>query len=233
MKKINVLLIAVLSSIFFSCGNKEGKNDTNEDVALKELAKACSCNELVLTEKEKDEDEDGNISLLGKNITKKGSKELFTGICVEKDQNDSIVKKLDVKNGWLIKEISKVKIANKYITTIDMTYDNAEPSDGYTLIYKNSPKYYYTANCEEFKNGILYNYWSLSILDNDEQLFFKSELINGENPENDGKLKGMTDFEDTISPFGWCLNHPTSVEKCLKALNLIKTETPRFDYWKV
>jgi hypothetical protein len=231
MKKINVLLIAVLSSIFFSCGNKEGKSDTNEDVALKELAKACSCNELVLTEKEKDED--GNISLLGKNITKKGSKELFTGICVEKDQNDSIVKKLDVKNGWLIKEISKVKIANKYITTIDMTYDNAEPNDGYNLIYDNSPKVYYTTNCEEFKNGILYNKWSLSIMDDDDNLFFESELINGENPENEGKPKWMTDFDDMISPYGWMLRYPNSVEKCFQALKTIKTETPHFDYWKV
>jgi hypothetical protein len=39
--------------------------------------------------------------------------------------------------------------------------------------------------------------------------------------ENDGKLKGMTDLGIRLVP-GWCLNHPTSTLKCLKALRSYK-----------
>jgi len=36
-------------------------------------------------------------------------KGLFTGLAVEKDQNDSIIRKVEIKNGWLIKDVKRIK----------------------------------------------------------------------------------------------------------------------------
>jgi hypothetical protein len=154
MKKINVLLIVMFSVVLVSCGGKSSdKKEVIEDAKV--VATDCGCEELILTETDKD----GNISEKLKGITKKGSKELFTGSCAEKDQNDSIVRKIDVKKGWLTKELSKEKNGNEYITIKDMSYENAEMKDGWFTKYtekdeQNNPNLRkFIGEYGEYKNG--------------------------------------------------------------------------------
>jgi hypothetical protein len=229
MKKINVLLIAVLSSIFFSCGNKEGNNVTNDAVALKEVAKDCGCNELVLTDKDKD----GNVFFLFKNITKKGSKELFTGNCVEIDQNDSVVKKLNIKNGWVIKNVIKEKVGNIYITMEDMNYENEEPSNGWNRkfpsIYNKDEKY--ICKYVEYKNGRMLNYWEVYIFDTPIQISARIFVKDGKDYENRAQPKWMPGSEYDLD-WGWTLTD-ISPKRKNEIINGLKGELPKFATWKI
>jgi hypothetical protein len=228
MKKINVLLIAVLSSIFLSCGNKEGKNDTNEAVALKEVAKDCGCNELVLTEKDKDE----NVYLLGKNITKKGSKELFTGNCVEIDQNDSIVQKLDIRNGWLIKKVIKEKVGNIYVTMEDMNFENEVSYNGWRrefdfITYNKDEKFI----CEyvEYKNGKAFNHWKVNIFV--DPITITVDILVKDGNRYGKQPKSMPDSEYN-NDWGWELRD-ISPKRKNEIINSLKGELPKFATWKI
>jgi hypothetical protein len=243
MKKINLLLITVLSSIFFSCGNKEGKNDTNDAVALKELAKACGCNELVLTDKDKD----GNVFFLSKNITKKDSKELFTGNCVEIDQNDSIVQKLDVKNGWLTNRVTRQKIRNKYITSEDMKYDQGDSSDGFIrLLDTDENDNYFVSYIVSYKNGELYDRFSIFLSGNKEgkpnNISLLFEYSKGKYGAPKVTPKCMPESEFTGSQFlrngTTDMTSPSfdvkdiSPERYYEILNCLNKEYPQFEYWR-
>jgi hypothetical protein len=221
MKKINVLLIAVLSSIFFSCGNKEGKNDTNEAVALKEVAKDCGCNELVLTD-------------LSKNITKKGSKELFTGNCVEIDQNDSIVKKLNIKNGWLTKKVVKEKVGNIYVTMEDMNYENEVPSNGWSrefpnFTYNEDEKFIY--EYVEYRNGKAFNHWTVNIKVDPITISVDILVKDGNRYGNRAQPKSMPDSEYSYN-WGWTLRD-ISPKRKNEIINGLKGELPKFATWKI
>ena len=120
MKKLNYVLLLVIGVILLSCGGKNSERKSNEPDAKEASVRDCLITEL-----------DGLDS--GKNIVKKGSKDLFTGIAIEKDQSDSIIRKVDIKKGWLIQEIKKQKVNEKYVVITDKKYENAKEISGYEL----------------------------------------------------------------------------------------------------
>jgi len=234
MKKINVLLIIVFSAIFLSCGKKEGNNDVTETEAAKEVVKDCGCNELELTET----DEDGNVSDKFKSITKKGSKELFTGSCVEKDQNDSIIRKVDVKNGWLTQRVIKDKFKNKYMTTEDMKYDQGSSSEGYYRLFaQDENKDYYVTNIKSYKNSEIYDEFSIFLNGNKEgnpyKISLSFEYNKGEYATTEVKTKCMPESEfSNFSGFRQSEVSDISPERYYEILDCLKKEYPQFDYWR-
>lgn len=238
MKKINVLLIIALSVIVFSCGKKEENKDAAKAAPEKEVIKDCGCNELTLIDEDSgiDTHEYGNFFGNFKNITKKGSKELFTGTCTEKDQNDSIIKKVDVKNGWLVKEVLKEKIGKIYVTTMDLNFENEKPSNGWVRYFtydEESQREKYFKKCIEYKNGKIFNEWSV-LCDTRDNL-----LIGVNINVKDGKEaqpyddimqpKCMPDSEFNVN---WSL-YDISPERYNEIINCLKGELPHFDYWKM
>lgn len=238
MKKINVLLIIVFSAIFLSCGKKEGNNDVTETEAAKEVVKDCGCNELELTET----DEDGNVSDKFKSITKKGSKELFTGSCVEKDQNDSIIRKIDVKNGWLIKQVLKEKTGNTYITTMDMNYENQLFFNGWYLEIEDvlsGSNEKYVSEFNEYKNGKSFNSWGAVIEHKINIISVTGDYKNGEYFDIKAfQPKCMQDSEFE-APYSFSKDNgqwrliDISPQKQSEVINCLKGELPHFDYWKI
>lgn len=220
MKKINVLFIVMFSIVLVSCGGKSSdKKEVIEDATA--VGTDCGCEELVLTTTDKD----GNVSDKFKSITKKGSKELYTGSCVEKDQNDSIIRKIDVKNGWLTKELSKEKNGNEYITIKDMSYENTEMKDGWFIKYaekdeQNNPNLSkFIGEYSEFKNGHKINNWSIQLYGTDYIMVSCKD-----------KPKCMTEAFKTGDI--WNLMD-LSEDNYIKTLNCLKDELPHFNYWKI
>lgn len=97
MKKFNYFALFTLGIVLISCGGKNSDSKEGKEVEVK-VATITDC---LITEL------DGIIE--GKNIAKKGTKDLYTGLAVEKDQNDSIIRKVEIKNGWLIKDVNLKK----------------------------------------------------------------------------------------------------------------------------
>jgi cobalamin biosynthesis Co2+ chelatase CbiK len=86
MKKLNYLVLLVLGIVLISFGRKNIENKETNIAEVKEaIIKECLISEL-----------DGLSSK--KNITKLGSKDLYTGIAVLKDQSESIIQKVEIKN---------------------------------------------------------------------------------------------------------------------------------------
>ena len=72
-----------------------------------------------------------------KDIKRKDEKDNFTGIGVEKDQNDSILNRAEIKNGWLVRYTHRIKAKDRYITIYDLTYDGGKIKDGFVNKYNN------------------------------------------------------------------------------------------------
>lgn len=178
MKK-QIGLLVILSVLTISCG---GKNEKKE-VVKTEVSEIvdCGCGDI----------DEGKLN-----------EKIFTGTCADKDQNDSIIKRQEFKNGYLIHQIERKKILNKYVTFLDMTYDNSEEKDGFSLEigdYKEDNKEesnYYTRGFSEYKNGKLFNDWEIYInfnIDNggtgDDffQIDAKLEVLNGEKFQINGE----------------------------------------------
>jgi hypothetical protein len=96
MKKQLVVASLIMLGIFtISCGGKNGETKSESEAKTEEVAD-CPCNSLM--------DESG--SLKNKN---------FTGICADKDQNDTIILNREYKNGYLLSELIKEKFNNSYV----------------------------------------------------------------------------------------------------------------------
>lgn len=238
MKKINLLLIIAFSVIVFSCGKKEEKKNAAEAAPEKEVINDCGCNELTLVDEDSgiDTQEDGNFFGNFKNITKKGSKELFTGSCTEKDQNDSIIKKVDVKKGWLIKEVLKEKIGKIYVTTMDLNFENENPSNGWVRYLNedgSNQNEKYFRKCIEYKNGKIFNEWSvISGTSNYLLIGVAIKVKDGKEAQLNSDIiqpKCMPDSEFNLS---WKLSD-ISPERYNEIFNCLKGELPHFDYWKI
>ena len=177
MKKTNYLFMTlVMSILLISCGgkneNKEGNTteitSSESDVPLDQLkSEHCTSNltDYIYTG---GENHDRDFFM---DIKRKGDKENFTGIGVEKDQNDSIINRAEIKNGWLVRYIHRIKKGKKYITISDLTYDDGKINDG-SLFKVNDEKGFeasriegisYISSLSKYKNGKENIEWEMTI----------------------------------------------------------------------
>lgn len=181
-KKISISLLIL--TLLISCNKKTEKNEIKgSENEMSEVAKSCNCDELDINK-----DSETIFLTLIHNLK---TKELYTGTCISKDQNDSITRKMEIKNGYLVHDIKKEKILNEYVVTQNMTYENKWYKDGFkleTLIYtdRNNKDNYYTRKYEEYKIGKIFNDWESSIFfsrddDDDYELRICLKTIKGKN----------------------------------------------------
>jgi hypothetical protein len=225
MKMIKILSTVMFGVLLFSCGGKStNKKDAVESETEKKevvIATDCNCSELKGIE---------NL----KGITKNGSNELFTGVCVEKDQYDIVIREVTVKNGWLVKETKKKKVQKDYITLSEYNYENGEISTKWNIKMDENSDYYYVYGFKETKgesNDI--NFWTIDII-NDE--IFVTRAI-----ENGVEYNGLKDYREKSKPkcfknaeyYGgtWSEKY-LSPEDLTKILDGLKSEFPHFNYWK-
>lgn len=157
-----------MSFVLLSCkGTNEDKTETKAINTEKEIAKTdCGCDELVLTD-----DEGKTIS---KGITKNGVKGLFSGNCIEKDMNDSIIKRLEIKNGFISREVNRKKVLDKYVDVLDYKYDYSEGrqvmQNGFEINVDHpigNSDFYYVKYCRIIKEGQIKEEYKLTTY-NDE-----------------------------------------------------------------
>lgn len=230
MRKFSYLMFLVMSVVLISCGGKNSESKENKEANTEEAtSKDCLISEL------------GGIEAK-KNIVKKGSKDLYTGVAIEKDQNDSIIRKVEIKNGWLVKEVSRKNIYGKYITDKEITYDNALPNGGYKSIiakrednnYKEIFQYvnaFYddidalSYDLVDASFGYTYsvevNYWG----DNDVSVIFRLP------PGGKHTLPNFTNKLEMEGDDYGAAKH-ISIQEMYQILDEMKKELPHFDYWK-
>lgn len=223
MKRLNYLALLVLGIVFISCGGKNSESKEGKEAEVKEATTTdCLISEL-----------DGIDTK--KNITKKGSKDLYTGTAVEKDQNDSIIRKVEIKNGWLIKEVTRKKIYKKYITDSEFDYENGEIVNKYSLEFgefsdENGNNFKYVS--EYSPTGYEYddNYYRVSPRYNKYDKTYQFDYIDN---REETPLNFTKDFrENSFSGKGKWIITDTSPEKIYQILDAMKKELPHFDYWK-
>lgn len=170
-----------MSALLISCGGKNEKKDGSTEIATSESD--CSIDQLNFSANIIDIiDEDDEF--ITKDIKKNDEKDLFTGVGVEKDQNDSIITKIEVKNGWLMRYIHRIKKDNKYITILDYTFDNGRIQDGFKMFTNNQlngtrttstgagltgvsvPGYDFINQLIRYKNGKSKPEWEVSLFPN-------------------------------------------------------------------
>jgi hypothetical protein len=229
MKKINLLLSVTISVIMISCGGKSNNKEKAEETDKKEVKVTdCICSEISGLD-------------AGKGITKIGSKDLYTGSCIEKDQNDSIVRKVEIKNGWLIREILREKIQKDYVTTKDWQFENGKIMNGFEIKfdqYQNNPNYNFISEYSEYKNGIYgFNSWKVDLNElspggaqSVSAIITKKNGVDYYSNDERSKPKCLTnpEFNMTI----W-LQNDISPEETSKILNCLKGELTHFNYWKI
>ena len=227
MKRLNYLALLVLGIVFISCGGKNSESKEGKEAEVKEATTTdCLISEL-----------DGIDTK--KNITKKGSKDLYTGLAVEKDQNDSIIRKVEIKNGWLIKDINLKKINDKYAAVSEFNYENAAITNKFELeisdfccddkINKFSYVSTYSPTNYEYDD----EYYSVSAGtsigdDNAYQVDFQGSAKASPNFLKDFEKNGGLRADGTQA---W-IARKISSEKMYQILDAMKKELPHFDYWK-
>ena len=168
MKKINLLSGFVFLILLLSCNGKTGNKSAGENETEKsEIENTCDFSEIEGEIPNMETGMFGDDDVVKFYPVKRKGK-LYTGVCIEKDQNDSILKKAEIRNGYLIHNLIRKKFNNKYIVIEDMNYDNLKPKDGkyYPMIGEyqlNGKPYNYTGTYGEYKNGQLYNFWNIGI----------------------------------------------------------------------
>lgn len=221
MKKLNYLVVLVLSVFLISCGGKNSEKKESNEVE----AKATASN-LLITEL------DGLASK--KNILKKGTKDLFTGLAVEKDQNDSIIRKVEVKNGWLVKDVTRKKINEKYITDSENNYENGQLIDKYHLEIgefsdESGNKFKYVSEYSPINFDYDDNYYEVSP---DYNKYDKTYQFDYRDNRTKTPLNFTKDFRQNGSSVeGKWIITDTSPEKIYQILDAMKKELPHFDYW--
>ena len=237
MKKIKILSAVMFSILLFSCGGKDSSKKDGLETEKQEVVADCNCSEIEFNGGQ------------AKNITKKGSKELFSGTCLEKDVHDSIIRKVIVDKGFIVEKLYRKKCKNGYITTLNYKYRNGEKLDGYELQIEekeksNSNKYGYVQFYEEIKNGDVYNKWSAFVTNWEVNgasdvisVTGKWEVKQGEKvgSENTNDIKDkpkcFNDNAKKIFPdFNW-IQEDLSLVQQSKILNDLKGEFPHFNYW--
>jgi len=220
MKKLNYLVLFVLGIVLISCG---GKNSENKETNIAEVKEAI-IKECLISELDHLHDK--------KNITKVGSKELFTGIAVEKDQSDSIITQIEVKKGWWVRKIVREKVNGKYFNISDYNYENTEISSGYELKISDEDTFLkgfrHIEEYKEYKNAKEYNSWECSINPEINQInyycFYKEGVYVKNQPSG-----CMKDYYDEY--YSRYMTNGESNEEYNRLLECLKKELPRFDYW--
>ncbi|WP_343592566.1 hypothetical protein [Flavobacterium sp.] len=251
MRKNNLILM-MISIILISCGSKNDNNELkekNEEIQKTQIVvnTDCQCSELNL-----EKNLLNGIPRKLKDIQKKDSNKPYTGTCIEKDQNDSIIRKVEIKNGWVNREIIRKKIEkNKsYITISDFTFEDATKTNGWKIDINElrekdeSISSYYVYSFEEIKNKNIYNRWSISLENRDlsynpsgeikygvYNIVFSPEIQNGQ--DKNWKPNCMS-TADSYSPnpghSPWEMKK-LSFEQFSKTMNELKKEVPHFNYW--
>ena len=234
MKKINLLLSVMIVVTMVSCGGKSHNKDESEETSgadKKEVKIAdCNCSE-VLTETNSNS-----------GFKRKGSKDLYTGSCVEKDQYDSIIQKADFKNGWMVKFIKKIKINNEYVQTEYTEYENGEEINSWSIKFNendyDSPNYKYITEYKESKNNKLINNWKIGL----SEYEITGICIEGAIIYKDGKSLDDFPSHEKARPKSfpnpeysmnfWRQNDISPDERDEILANL-KKELPHFNYWKI
>jgi len=215
----------MFSVLLFSCGGKStDKEEKSTDKKNEDVIADCNCSELT--------EADGEL----KGVTKKGSKELYTGVCVTKDQYDTITNKNTFKNGWLVNEIVKEKIGNEYIITKDIDYENGEP-DTYKYLKteeNNSAKLTFVKNYKEYKNKKAIIDYNITIFSGEKfSLAVSTHYRDGEefsHKKASPQPVCMLNSYETIDG-GWRLDD-LSQDRLYEILDDLKKEFPHFNYWK-
>lgn len=235
----------IAAAILISCGGKNSNSANGEETTKnKEAVIAdCNCHEI--------EDEYGT-NLAGnetreytKGLKKKDAKDLFSGTCVEKDQHDSIIKTVVVKNGWLIQQTLREKLGAKYRTKMDMKYDKLEYFDGFILEVDGlhtalENKYNYFKKYVQYEKGEELNKWFVNINSPRNISEYNTNNVKAIWGNKNGISMGLI---VGIEAKPNCLVNPEisdgffemkdiSPEEQIKTLNCLKEEFPRFDYWE-
>ena len=235
MKMIKILSTAVFSVLLFSCGGKETeKENDNSAKQMDEVVGDCNCSELT----DEDSWDIGSLDdpYIIKGVTKKDSKELYSGICITKDQHDTITRKHTYKNGWLIREIVKEKIGSEYIIVKDIDFENGEPNTYKYLKTEenNSAKITFVKNYKEYKNKRGVIDYDITIFSNETFSVAVSTNYKDDkefsNKNASPQPSSMPNSYVTISG-GWRLDG-LSQERLYEVLDRLKKEIPHFNYWK-
>ncbi|MEO6174409.1 MAG: hypothetical protein ABIP27_04570 [Flavobacterium circumlabens] len=225
MKIIKILSAVTFSVLLFSCGEKgTDKEEKSTDKKIEDIIADCNCSELT--------EADGEL----KGVTKKGSKELYTGVCIIKDQYDTITNKNTFKNGWLVNEIVKEKIGNEYIITKDIDYENGEP-DTYKYVKteeNNRSKLTFVKNYKEYKNKKAIIDYNITIFSGEKfSLAVSTHYRDGEEFSHKNASPQpvcMLNSYETIDG-GWRLDN-LSQDRLYEILDDLKKEFPHFNFWK-
>lgn len=221
MKKQLVLASLIMLGIFtISCGGKNGETKSESEAKTEEVAD-CPCNSLM--------DESG--SLKNKN---------FTGICADKDQNDTIILKREYKNGYLISEMTKQKVNGKYYITKEMTYDNGKELNGFNISTNTYGGCLCISKYDEYDNGKVIKSYKTDIYGKSISAAWhiKDGVVldeySDENINEESRPKSMPDAEPDFgyrlgSANIWRLEDldPSTFDKVIKDL---EKEFPHFFY---
>lgn len=232
---IKILSTLIFSVLLFSCEGK-GADKENENSAkqIDDVVTHCNCSELT----DEDSWDIGSLEdpYIIKGVTKKDSKELYTGICITKDQHDTIIRRHTYKNGWLINEIVKEKIGNEYIIVKDINFENGKP---YTYKYvkieeSNIAKITFVKNYKEYKNkrGIID--YDITIFSNETfSVSVSTNYFDGKEFSHKNASPQPTSMPNSYMTIGggWRLDG-LSQERLYEVLDGIKKEIPHFNYWK-
>ena len=230
MKKLNYLALLVLGIVLISCGGKNSESKEGKEGKEVEV-KIATITDCLITEL--------NGIDAKKNITKKGTKDLYTGLAVEKDQNDSIIRKVEIKNGWLIKDANLKKIQNKYIITKEFNYENGEiTDDNFELSFSNGLEetkiLSYVSECSPI-GDCHDSFYDISIFtDSSDDIFKISFTANKESSYNFLKYFIVDEYNQDFTLYcqqRWEIRE-ISLEKVYQILDAMKKELPHFDYWK-
>lgn len=223
MRKLSYLTFLVLSVVFISCGGKNSESKEGKEAEVKEA----STTDFLISELSGIEAK--------KNIVKKGSKDLYTGIAVEKDQNDSIIRKVEIKNGWLIKEVKRKKIYDKYITASEFNYENGEVINKYELEFgefvdEKGNEFKFVSDCMPTNYEYDDNYYRVSPHYNKYSKAYQFDYVDN---KEETPLNFTKNFRENFSSGkGHWIITDTSPEKIYQILDEMKKELPHFDYWK-
>lgn len=230
--------------LLLSCNGKKESIESKSEF-LKESD--CNCAELQLLQT----NENGEQVEVWKNVKKDG--ELYTGNCTEKDQNDTIIRKLEIKNGWVVREVKKENVIDKiYIITNDMEYNQLQKSKGFTIglsMLLPGEKRRYISNYEDYKNGNRFDKWAVGATndfgtnriavsryyDKGKPLNWAAEQDTLGGHSSAGKIKCLENPElmkGSDNEMEWVKNDMSDSD-FVKSLKCLKSELPPFDYWEV
>lgn len=239
--KIRNLTFAVCTSLIIaSCTDKKSNEQTE---TLSESTSDCNCSELNLMQTNAFGEHFENW----KNVKKGG--ELYTGDCIEKDENDTIIRKLEFKNGWVVRELRKENVFDDIYTIIkDMRYKQLQKDKGFSMglsLFMAGDKFRHILSYEEYKNGNLYDKWSVGASGKSisvSRYAIKGDIINWWSEQDSisgtntrSKLKCLKDaelFKGLENEMEWTENNIQDGEFYQK-LNCLKDELKPFNYWKV